>query len=48
MLRAMPIRDATPQDCPAIWPFLHRIVANAGFMVPTTLDAASAGRSAST
>jgi L-amino acid N-acyltransferase YncA len=27
MLRAMPIRDATPQDCPAIWPFLHRIVA---------------------
>jgi len=101
----MLIRDATPQDWPAIWPFLHRIVAagetfswdrdvgeeraramwmheppgrtvvavesdgtvlgtaetqpnhrgpgahiaNAGFMVhPTTPDAASAGRSAST
>ena len=27
MLRAMLIRDATPQDWPAIWPFLHRIVA---------------------
>ena len=27
MLVGMRIRDATPEDWPAIWPFLHRIVA---------------------
>ena len=27
MLVPMLVRDATPDDWPAIWPFLHRIVA---------------------
>ncbi len=39
MLAAMLIRTATPEDWPAIWPFLHRIVA-AGetYTYPRDLD----------